>query len=56
MADHNAYYEMLERRASEAALLRLRYDIGGLELSLDDGGLCEHRVVRLIDAHIEKYK
>lgn len=49
MADHNAYYEMLARRAAKAALLRLRYDASDLP------DVYPH-VMRLIDQHIEKYK
>lgn len=48
MADMNAWVKTIERRAAEAALLRLRYDAS----ELPDN----HNAVRLIDQHIEKYR
>lgn len=56
MADMNAWVERQERRAVVAALLRLRYDVDGIEASPFVGDKIRADVIRLIDQHIENYR
>ena len=56
MADMNAWNNLQQRRGAEAALLRLRYDVDGIEAGAFIGDKLRNDVIRLIDQHIEKYK
>lgn len=50
------WLDALANHAVVAALLRLRYDVDGIEASAFVGDKIRADVIRLIDQHIEKYR